>query len=364
MKTLNQINIGTNKELDLQARNISLSEPICDLLGLDSKRFPLRRYCVYSGSDFGRGSEIVSRMAGNRFMEPLADTPDRILEIHRAQLSFSQLAVAFNNIPCRLRFSEPLQHFTFIVPLNGYHRITVPGSEYIVEPGQGYLLRPGQIPEVFRSENSVVVVANLSGEGYQQLFGFGLEQAMDSRSEDLPVMYDLLNPKYRIFLSIFGTLCKSLDEEENTHLRQDSVIRSLEQALWYQFDDLVPPLEPEVLVERDLSNLPKNIKKAVDYIHENADSEITLLDLERAAGVSSRSVQSGFKEWLGVRPMSYVKKLRLAKVRSDLLIADPESTFIGDIAAHWGFFHLSKFAQDYRNEFGELPSETIKRERE
>jgi AraC family ethanolamine operon transcriptional activator len=32
---------------------------------------------------------------------------------------------------------------------------------------------------------------------------------------------------------------------------------------------------------------------------------------------------------------------------------------IQDIASHWGFWHLSQFAQDYRQLFGELPSDTL-----
>jgi len=31
---------------------------------------------------------------------------------------------------------------------------------------------------------------------------------------------------------------------------------------------------------------------------------------------------------------------------------------IGDVAARWGFWHLSRFAADYTRLFGELPSAT------
>jgi AraC-like DNA-binding protein len=31
---------------------------------------------------------------------------------------------------------------------------------------------------------------------------------------------------------------------------------------------------------------------------------------------------------------------------------------IGDAAARWGFFHLSHFAADFHELFGELPSQT------
>jgi len=32
---------------------------------------------------------------------------------------------------------------------------------------------------------------------------------------------------------------------------------------------------------------------------------------------------------------------------------------LSDIAARWGFWHLSHFAADYKSMFGELPSETL-----
>ena len=34
---------------------------------------------------------------------------------------------------------------------------------------------------------------------------------------------------------------------------------------------------------------------------------------------------------------------------------------VKDIAAHWGFVDLGRFAVDYKHLFGESPSETLKR---
>jgi AraC-like DNA-binding protein len=36
---------------------------------------------------------------------------------------------------------------------------------------------------------------------------------------------------------------------------------------------------------------------------------------------------------------------------------------ITEAAAEWGFWHMGKFAADYRRQFGELPSETLRRTR-
>ncbi|NIB38531.1 AraC family transcriptional regulator [Pseudomaricurvus alkylphenolicus] len=238
-----------------------------------------------------------------------------------------------------------------------------PSGEISTAPSQGLLVKIRDTPDIIRSKNSVVLVATLSEEHYQQLFGYCTDMLLNAAAGKLPVLLDLLDPKYRIFLSILGTLYRSLDEEQNAHLRQDVVIRCLEKALWNQFDDLVPNFEVETPVDQDYTLLPKHLRKAVDFIHEHADQELNMSCLEKVSGVSSRSLQAGFKDWLGIRPMHYVKKIRLSKVRADLLNATPQSAVIGDIAARWGFFHLSNFSKDFRNEFGELPSETLHRSR-
>jgi AraC family ethanolamine operon transcriptional activator len=51
--------------------------------------------------------------------------------------------------------------------------------------------------------------------------------------------------------------------------------------------------------------------------------------------------------------------MRLNRVRRELISRHEET--VGDVAARWGFWHLSRFAADYRQHFGELPSATRSR---
>lgn len=59
-----------------------------------------------------------------------------------------------------------------------------------------------------------------------------------------------------------------------------------------------------------------------------------------------------------ISPVTYLRTMRLNRVRSELRQC-PAST-VGDVAARWGFWHLSRFAREYRALFGELPSATLK----
>lgn len=74
--------------------------------------------------------------------------------------------------------------------------------------------------------------------------------------------------------------------------------------------------------------------------------------------VSRRSVQNGFRRVTETTPINYIRSVRLNGVRRELMTTRGAELSIGDAAARWGFFHLSHFAADYEQLFGELPSQT------
>jgi transcriptional regulator GlxA family with amidase domain len=90
------------------------------------------------------------------------------------------------------------------------------------------------------------------------------------------------------------------------------------------------------------------------------EQPIDLGTLAVIAGCSARSLCSRFRENLGISPMRYLRELRMEKVREDLL--DPEKPrSVTDVAMHWGFYQLGRFAHDYRRRFNESPRETLLR---
>ena len=56
--------------------------------------------------------------------------------------------------------------------------------------------------------------------------------------------------------------------------------------------------------------------------------------------------------------MAYLRQVRLERAREDLLLGRGP---VSEIAYHWGFTNLGRFATQYRTRFSELPSETVAR---
>jgi AraC-like DNA-binding protein len=103
------------------------------------------------------------------------------------------------------------------------------------------------------------------------------------------------------------------------------------------------------------------VRIAEDYALAHAGDRLRLTDLCRATGVSERSLEYAFKEITGMTPTAYLTRVRLHRVRNALQTANRASTTVSAEALNQGFWHFGEFSRAYRDSFGELPSETLRR---
>jgi AraC family ethanolamine operon transcriptional activator len=103
------------------------------------------------------------------------------------------------------------------------------------------------------------------------------------------------------------------------------------------------------------------VKAAEDYALSHADDRVYVTDLCRAAAVSERALEYAFKEVMGLTPVAYLIRLRLHRARQALLAATHGSTTVSAVALDWGFWHFGDFSRAYKDCFGELPSDTLRR---
>jgi AraC-like DNA-binding protein len=107
--------------------------------------------------------------------------------------------------------------------------------------------------------------------------------------------------------------------------------------------------------------VPRFVKRAEEFIRANVAAEVGLEDIARAAGVSERTLHRGFRSFRETTPMAQLKSLRLYAARQALV--EGKITSVTDAAIGSGLPHLGKFAREYRRQFGELPSQTLRRRR-
>jgi AraC-like DNA-binding protein len=119
----------------------------------------------------------------------------------------------------------------------------------------------------------------------------------------------------------------------------------------------------EALAEDEACASTAVARRAIDLMHAHPETPWGTVHLARATGVSARALQKAFQRSGQPPPMTYLRRLRLHKARAELAAHCPDERTVTAVATDWGFLHLSRFAEQYRQLFGESPSETLKNER-
>jgi transcriptional regulator GlxA family with amidase domain len=117
----------------------------------------------------------------------------------------------------------------------------------------------------------------------------------------------------------------------------------------------------EDLAASEPTPIPGLVRRAERYMTDHADTPITVSDVAAHLGVSLRALQVGFQKWRNTTPNALLREIRLKFVR-DRLLSDTE-TDVTTIAMRYGFAHLGRFSARYREKFGEVPSDTLRRQR-
>ena len=99
----------------------------------------------------------------------------------------------------------------------------------------------------------------------------------------------------------------------------------------------------------------------MEFADQHVGEYLSVQQLATAAGVSERTLRDAFQHCFGLAPVQYLNRRTLHQVRRGLESADPSVATVTEIATEFGVWELGRFARDYCNLFGELPSETLHR---
>lgn len=240
-------------------------------------------------------------------------------------------------------------------PLKGAGAHRIGGTEVTVSKGHGVILSPG-------------VVMLHYGPGFEHLSLAVRPAALISKLE--AILGDLRLGPLRFDPAVHGGELQS---------------KQLERLVRFVAAELAWPMPPIMQAELQQSLMtsfllantnnysgllhgepaaaaPWQVRITEQFIEANWDQPITIEALAAATTVSARSLFTSFKAARGCSPMDFVKRVRLGRARQKLSTPDA-STSVTAVAFECGFGNPGHFATDYRDHFGERPSETLRRGR-
>ncbi|MBI6897454.1 AraC family transcriptional regulator [Pseudomonas putida] len=110
-----------------------------------------------------------------------------------------------------------------------------------------------------------------------------------------------------------------------------------------------------------LSGAGAGLERILDYVERNLKLDVSAEALAKQANMSVRSLYALFDRHLNTTPRQYIRQRKLERVQACL--SDPSCGVrsVTELALDYGFLHLGRFSESYRQRFGELPSETLRR---
>ncbi|MGN7977695.1 helix-turn-helix transcriptional regulator [Microbacterium sp. 22195] len=133
------------------------------------------------------------------------------------------------------------------------------------------------------------------------------------------------------------------------------------QALWLVLTAFPTTFRTALEQDPQTRAAPATVRRALDFIDENAHLPITVDDVASAVHISTRGLQYAFRRALDSTPAERLRRARLEGAHRELLAGTSDT--IAVIARRWGFTHPSRFSAAYRDAYGVLPATTAGRRR-
>ena len=142
-------------------------------------------------------------------------------------------------------------------------------------------------------------------------------------------------------------------------LAHPEVSRTIEQDLLHTLVDCLTSHEAREYSGPERFHITI-MERCEEILAKHSDQQLQIPKLCASIGVSERTLRTCCEKFLGMSPTQYIRLQRLAKVRAALRHVDSSIATVADLARHFGFWELGRFAALYQSVFGELPSATLR----
>lgn len=158
-------------------------------------------------------------------------------------------------------------------------------------------------------------------------------------------------------------LARNIDAHGTGWLQHEAAVASVQDFLMRSLLTLQPHNHSQRLQATPPLVLPRHMQRAQEFMDAFADQPLTVADIARAACVSVRALEEGFRRHRNTTPLAHLRELRLLRIRDHLRTAARSGVQVSlfEVAYRYGFFHLGRFAAYYKARFGETPSATLGR---
>lgn len=253
---------------------------------------------------------------------------------------------------------EQLRKFYLIqIPIKGYAEIEFAQQHFISYNKVASLISPDQPLRMRWKANAPQLILKINQQEFLQ--------HCKHHMADVPQKGVVFDPRLDFngqggsyFLDLLNIITNAIICEQHP-LHHPFALKQFESNLFNALIYGQPNNAIGQIIHKTEKNIsPYFIKLTQEYIEAHLHEALSIEILSEKAGVSVRTLFAGFKTYLGTTPMNYLRDMRYEQVHLELL--RNEELSVTEIAFKWGFSHLGRFSQEYKNRYGELPSHTLR----
>lgn len=111
----------------------------------------------------------------------------------------------------------------------------------------------------------------------------------------------------------------------------------------------------------DMPSLSRVGRYIRDRVDQNMAGELDWAAIADAVGISARSLYRIFTREFGTTPTRWLNNRRLEHAHRELEHKNRSQTSVTEVALKYGFGHVGRFSERYRERFGESPRDTLRR---
>jgi AraC-like DNA-binding protein len=262
------------------------------------------------------------------------------------------------DVTVAIREDAPLNCYSVSLPVSGQQELAVQGNAWLSDQDRGLVVSPYETQDLAINGNCRKIHVAIPRPALERVLHTMLQKPVDAPLVFRPLMDAATGDQaswWRMVKFLIGEM-----ERSSAHLSHLYVSGEFELTLLKGLLLSQPHNYSDQLSNAQTAAAPHYLTRARRFIEGNARESITLDDIERVAGVSRFKLFDGFKRHFGHAPMAYLKRYRLESVRRSIL-EDHSVRNISSVAMSWGISHLGRFSADYKEVFGESPSDTLKR---
>ncbi|NCF19272.1 MAG: helix-turn-helix domain-containing protein [Haliea sp.] len=283
---------------------------------------------------------------------------DREAVLHHAPLPNGAIIYLVYGTEIRVDVSQ-LGFFLLEFPLSGASTTYCGDGRVASRAGQGVVAGPYQQFATEWTVDCSKLLIKLESNALENYLSTLLGRRQ-IRALDFSMAMDLSSATSASLLRTVKWILGELDQPDSLVNTATLAGQQYQRMLMWTLLHCQPNNYSEELAARQPPQVPHYIPETEAYIQAHYAEPISLEQLVEHAHVSERTLLEGFKRYRDVSPMKLLKLTRLDFVHLALKEADPAISNVTDIALGNGFSQLGKFSTEYKERFGESPSETLK----